>query len=107
MYKLIFFVPDSHVERVKEAIFSAGAGQLGDYESCSWQVLGTGQFKPVSGAAPFIGEIDSLSRVEEWRVETLCSAAKVKAVVAALKQSHPYEEVAFELVQIVDPDLLT
>ena len=102
MLKLIYYVPESHLESTKQAIFSAGAGGIGNYEHCAWQVLGMGQFKPVQGANPFIGELNRLEQVPEWRVETIVPEAHAKAVAQALKTSHPYEEPAFEFIQMLD-----
>ena len=102
MLKLIYYVPESHLEATKNAIFTAGAGGIGNYEHCAWQVLGTGQFKPVQGAQPFIGELDTLEQVAEWRVETSVTEQYAKAVAKALKASHPYEEPAFEFLQIIE-----
>ncbi|WP_269619395.1 NGG1p interacting factor NIF3 [Zhongshania sp. BJYM1] len=100
MLKLVFFVPVSHCEQVKLAVFAAGAGSQGDYGQCSWQVLGQGQFMPLAGSQPFIGEQDSLESVDEYRVETLCPETSVNDVIAALKSAHPYEEPAFEFYQL-------
>ncbi|MFW2077244.1 NGG1p interacting factor NIF3 [Acinetobacter sp. ULE_I010] len=105
MLKLIYYVPESHLESTKFAIFAAGAGGIGHYEHCSWQVLGTGQFKPVKGANPFIGELDSLETIPEWRVETIVPEDKASQVARALKLSHPYEEPAFEFIQILNIEL--
>ncbi|MFT5575111.1 MAG: hypothetical protein ACI89D_000625 [Bermanella sp.] len=105
MYKLIVFVPESHTEAVKTALFDAGAGRLGDYDSCAWQTLGTGQFRPLAGSRPFLGKQDEVESVAEYRIEMLCAAACLKPVVAALRASHPYEEPAFELIQLVDIDV--
>lgn len=102
MYKLIYYVPESHLEATKNAIFAAGAGGIGNYEHCAWQVLGTGQFKPLTGATPFIGELDCLESIPEWRVESIVPEEKAQAVMRALQASHPYEEPAFEFMQIVD-----
>ena len=102
MYKLIYYVPESHLESTKLAIFAAGAGGIGNYERCAWQVLGTGQFKPVNGAQPFIGELDTLEQLPEWRVETIVPEDRAREVVQALKASHPYEEPAFEFIQIIE-----
>ena len=102
MFKLIYFVPESHLESTKLAIFEAGAGGLGNYEHCAWQVLGSGQFKPVKGANPFIGELNTLEQLPEWRVETIVPEEKASAVAKALKASHPYEEPAFEFLQIIE-----
>ncbi|EXS25410.1 MULTISPECIES: NGG1p interacting factor 3 protein, NIF3 [Acinetobacter] len=104
MLKLIYYVPDSHLESTKQAIFSAGAGGIGNYEHCAWQVKGIGQFKPVKGADPYIGEVGELEQVEEWRVETIVIEENAKAVAKALKASHPYEEPAFEFIQIIEID---
>ena len=102
MLKLIYYVPESHLETTKTAIFAAGAGGIGNYEHCAWQVLGTGQFKPMQGAHPFIGELDLLEQIPEWRVETIVPEDKAKKVAKALKASHPYEEPAFEFIQMVE-----
>lgn len=104
MLKLIYYVPDSHLESTKQAIFSAGAGGIGNYEHCAWQVKGIGQFKPVKGANPYIGELGELEQVDEWRVETIVIEANAQAVAKALKASHPYEEPAFEFIQIIEID---
>ncbi|HIN56815.1 NGG1p interacting factor NIF3 [Acinetobacter pittii] len=104
MLKLIYYVPDSHLESTKQAIFSAGAGGIGNYEHCAWQVKGIGQFKPVKGADPYIGELGELEQVDEWRVETIVIEENAKAVAKALKASHPYEEPAFEFIQIIEVD---
>lgn len=97
MYKLVFFVPDSHLEAVKAAVFEAGAGVIGDYERCCWQVLGSGQFKPTQGAQPFIGTIGELEKMLEWRVELVCNDELIRTAVAALVDAHPYEEPAYDV----------
>lgn len=102
MLKLIYYVPESHLNSTKLAIFEAGAGGIGNYEQCAWQVLGMGQFKPIKGADPFIGTLEELEHVPEWRVETIVPEEQASAVARALKHSHPYEEPAFEFIQLVD-----
>ena len=94
MFKLVFFVPESHVEAVKAAVFEAGAGKLGDYDSCAWQVLGQGQFRPLSGSNPFIGEQGQIERVPEYRVEMVCEEAALEGAFSALLRALPYEEPA-------------
>jgi hypothetical protein len=106
MYRLNIYIPESHLEVVKSALFAAGAGRLGLYETCAWQTKGEGQFKPMSGSQPFIGESGSLERVDEYKVEMLCAAEHLKAVLNALKASHPYEEPAFDVYQALDVDAL-
>ena len=102
MFKLVFFVPASHVESVKHAVFAAGAGRIGDYDHCAWQVLGEGQFRPLPGSNPFIGSQDILEKVPEYRVELVCADACIADAVAALKAAHPYEEPAFDVTRLVD-----
>lgn len=97
MYKLAFFVPASHVEQVKSTLFAAGAGRIGAYDSCSWQVLGQGQFRPLNGSAPFIGRVGEIETVQEWKVELVVADELIQRVVAALKDSHPYETPAYEV----------
>ena len=100
MMKLVFFVPDSHVEAVKEAVFAAGAGRIGDYEACCWQTLGRGQFRPLAGAKPHLGSVGALEFVDEWRVELVFDQALKSKVIAALRAAHPYEEPAFDVLRL-------
>lgn len=102
MVVFTFYVPRSHLESVKEAVFTAGAGRVGDYGHCSWQTLGEGQFKPLMGANPYIGEQGQMTHVNEYRVEMVCDDAKLPAVVTAFKQAHPYEEPAYSAVRLLD-----
>ena len=101
MYKLCFYVPESHLEQVKVAAFKAGAGRIGDYDSCCWQVSGQGQFRPLAGSAPYIGQQGKIERVAEYRVEMVCARECVKAAVLAMLDAHPYEEPAWDLVELV------
>ena len=102
MYKLTVFIPDDALDKVKSALFAAGAGKIGNYEQCCWQVKGAGQFKPVVGSAPYIGVHDSLETVDEWRVEMVVNKSLIIEVIDALKQSHPYETPAFDVIAVVD-----
>jgi len=97
VFKLAFFVPASHVDVVKQAVFAAGAGRIGAYDSCAWQTLGQGQFRPLDGSKPFIGQSGVVESVEEWKVELVVADALIQQVVVALKQSHPYETPAYEV----------
>lgn len=101
MYKLGFYVPESHLEAVKAACFATGAGRIGVYEHCCWQTAGEGQFRPMPGSQPFIGSQGQLERVAEFRVEMVCAANCARAVVAAMIAAHPYEEPAWDLVALV------
>ncbi|SDX66967.1 YqfO family protein [Pseudomonas sp. NFACC08-1] len=102
MYKLCFFVPASHLDVVKNAVFAAGGGRIGDYDRCAWQVLGLGQFRPLDGSQPFIGEAGQVEQVEEWKVELVVADELIRGVVDALKQSHPYETPAYEVWRLED-----
>lgn len=102
MFKLCIYIPETHLEPVKQAIFAAGAGRIGDYDSCCWQVLGTGQFRPLDGSQPFIGQQGEVEKVAEYRVETVCEDEVVDAVLAAMRSAHPYEEPAFDLWKLDD-----
>jgi len=100
MYKLTFYVPDTHVEVVKSAIFAVGAGRCGSYDCCCWQVQGQGQFRALANSNPFLGEVGKLETVTEWRVETIVEDHDIHVVIEALKTSHPYEMPAFDVVKI-------
>ncbi len=100
MYKLVVFVPVNDKENVKEALFKAGAGRYADYDRCCWEILGTGQFRPLDGSTPFIGQNGVVEKVDEYRVEMICNDAIIEDVVKALRAAHPYEEPAFEYWQI-------
>jgi len=97
VYKMVFFVPESHLEAVKQAVFSAGAGSIGRYDQCCWQTLGEGQFRPLAGSQPFSGQQHQLSRAPEWRVELVCHAEHIRAAKQALLQAHPFEEPAYDI----------
>lgn len=102
-YKLVVFVPEDHVEAVSDALFNAGAGQIGHYTHCSFRASGTGTFKPHAGANPAIGRIDKLERVAEARLEMLIPIADAEHIIQTLRKVHPYEEPAFDLFKPVMP----
>ncbi len=102
MYKLCFYVPTTHVDIVKNALFAAGAGKIGNYSCCSWQTLGEGQCMPLEGSQAFIGEKNCLEKISEYLVEMVCDTQYIHAVVAALKKSHPYEMPAYQVFQVED-----
>lgn len=102
MYKLTVVIPEEALEQVKSALFAAGAGTIGSYEQCCWQVKGTGQFMPLAGSNPHIGTHDNIESVEEWRVEMVVAMANIDKVVEALKQAHPYETPAYDIIEVLD-----
>lgn len=99
-YKLVVFVPQSHLENVRIAICKAGAGQIGNYDNCTFMSSGIGTFKPLKGARPFKGQKGKLERVGEARLETIVPAKKIKKVISAMKKAHPYEEPAYDVFKL-------
>lgn len=95
-YKFVFFVPETHKERVKQAVFDVGGGRIGDYACCSWETLGQGQFMPIEGSQPFIGSQGQIEQVTEYRVELICSEPVIKKAIEAMLLAHPYETPAYE-----------
>ncbi|WP_106292415.1 Nif3-like dinuclear metal center hexameric protein [Arcticibacter pallidicorallinus] len=95
--KLVTFVPLCHVERVRNAVFQVGAGHIGNYSDCSFNVTGTGTFKAGENAGPFAGKVNELHHEEEVRVETIYPDYLERKVLVALLEAHPYEEVAYDL----------
>lgn len=100
LLKLITFVPQAQAEAVREALFAAGAGQLGNYHKASFNLLGTGTFEAKPGAQPFSGEVGKLQQEPEVRIEVLLEHWKKAKVLKALFSSHPYEEVAYDLMAL-------
>jgi hypothetical protein len=99
--KLVWFVPTEALDATREAVFAAGAGRIGAYERCSWYTVGTGTFVGGEGTSPTIGRAGREERVAELRVETVVPRARLDAAVSALKQAHPYEEVAFDVYPLL------
>ncbi len=97
MYKICVYVPEKHVETVKRALFDAGAGRIGNYDSCCWQTDGIGQFRPLAGSNPAIGSQNVVEQVPEVKLELVCEDDLVEAAVRAMRESHPYEEPAFDV----------
>ena len=100
IFKIEFYVPEVHLEKVKAAIFAAGAGRMGNYDFCSWQTAGTGQFRPCEGSKPSIGEKDRIETVLEYKVEIVCDSKHINNVIEALKKSHPYETPAYQYWEV-------
>jgi dinuclear metal center YbgI/SA1388 family protein len=98
--KLVTFVPNNHVQKVREALFLAGAGNIGNYDSCSFNSDGVGSFRGGEGSSPFIGEKGKLHLEPEIRIETVFPMHIQGNVIRALKKSHPYEEVAFDIYKL-------
>ncbi len=104
MYKIITFVPIKDAGKVRQAMGDAGAGALGNYHHASFSSKGIGRFTPSKEAHPAIGEIGKPQQVEEERIEVICEKDKIKAVVKAIKSTHPYEEIPLEIYELVDEE---
>jgi len=99
-YKIVIYVPAGTAQKVAEAVFSAGAGWIGNYSHCSFNMQGTGTFLPLEGAKPYIGKKGSVEKAAETRFETIVPADRLDAVLAAMKKAHPYEEPAFDVFKL-------
>ncbi|UNQ38047.1 Nif3-like dinuclear metal center hexameric protein [Prescottella equi] len=100
--KWVVMVPTTDTVRIREALFAAGAGELGDYRECSWTVTGDGQFRPLPGAAPTLGVVGEVETVREDRVEVIAPRRSRARILAALRAAHPYEEPAFDVFETAD-----
>lgn len=97
MYKICVYVPENTVETVKNALFDAGAGRIGNYDSCCWQSSGSGQFRPLQNSNPAIGEHGQVEQVDEIKLELVCEDNLVREAISAMKKAHPYEEPAYDV----------
>jgi structural hemagglutinin/hemolysin toxin protein RtxA len=95
LFQIYFYVPSTHKEVVKESMFAAGAGTIGKYQRCAFETAGRGQFEPMEGSHPFVGQKGVLEIAEEIKVEMVCTEQNLTAAIKAMKDKHPYEEVAF------------
>ncbi len=91
-------MPENDAEKVKQAMFTAGAGDFGQYDQCCWQTNGTGQFRPLDNANPSIGSHHQLSYISELKIEIICQKSRLKTSIDALKASHPYEVPAYQII---------
>lgn len=95
-------MPESDAEQVKKALFEVGAGKIGHYSCCAWQIKGEGQFMPLRESRPIVGEVNRLEKVIEYKVEMICSDVFIQAAIAALKKAHPYETPAYDVTRVED-----
>lgn len=105
LLKLVVFVPEAFEPALRHALAEAGAGTVGRYDHVFFVSSGRGYFRPMEGAHPFIGEVGTISEVPECRVETVCPASRLTPVLRAMRDVHPYEEIAFDVYPLVDPRL--
>jgi len=105
MYQIVVYVPESHLEVVKQALFKAGAGRIGDYDSCAWQSKGEGQFRPLVGSKPYLGQRGQLESVIEYKVELVCQDELLHRAIAAMLEAHPYETPAYSVWSLWSPPI--
>ena len=98
--KLVVFVPLSHCDIVRQALGEAGAGKIGNYDCCSFELKGLGQFRALEGSNPFIGKQNEVELVEEYKVEMVVEDHLYQNVIAAMKKAHPYETPAYDVIQL-------
>lgn len=105
-YRIDCYVPHTHLEKVKEALFAAGAGCLGNYRNCCFSFPGEGEFCPEEGAEPFLGSAGKKEVVKEWKIEILCPESCLRNALLAMLEAHPYETPAYQYfpVQISLPE---
>lgn len=101
-YKIVVTVPENEAAKQREAIGNAGGGKVGNYTHCSFSVKGIGRFLPVDGANPAIGHVGELEEVAEERIEITCDGDSINAVVAAIRETHSYEEPAIDIYELVE-----
>ena len=97
---IVFTIPETHADSMRITMSKAGAGKFGNYQFCSFSTKGTAHFMPLEGAHPSIGDIDKLETVVEERIETICHKEYLEAVVAAIKEAHPYETTVIDIFPI-------
>lgn len=100
-YLMCFYVPEGHLDAVKDALFDQGAGDFGNYDKACWQTLGKGQFRPLEGANPHLGTINQVESIAEYKVEIIVPRDKLQQCIAALKLSHPYEMPAYQIIEYI------
>lgn len=104
--KIVTFAPIAEADNIRQVLGSSGAGQIGEYSYCSYSVIGKGRFIPSANANLNIGVANTLETVEEERIEVVCERDNAKAIIEAMKQAHPYEEVAFDIYPLLSEEEL-
>ena len=104
-YLVVVYVPPANAEAIRRVLADAGAGKLGNYDSCSFSTKGTGRFRPLKGAKPTIGKVGAMEEVEEERIEAMLEASTeddLHRVIVALRKAHPYEEPAMHVLPMIE-----
>lgn len=100
--KIVVYVPISHSDKIRKVLAEAQAGNIGNYDSCSFSTIGTGRFRPLLGSNPFIGEKGDIQEVKEERIETISSKENLKKIIEMIRKAHPYEEPAIDIFPLLN-----
>lgn len=100
--KIVTFVPIENADAIRKAIGLAGAGKVGEYNFCSYSVIGKGRFMPTNKANPYVGNANTLESVDEERIEVTCDRSLAPNVIKAIKSAHPYEEIPIDIYPLVE-----
>lgn len=100
--KIVVFTPVTHAETIRETLGKTGAGHIGNYDYCSFSTTGVGRFRPQEGSNPYWGKENTLETVDEEKIETICPIDKVKSIVKAIQNVHPYEEPAIDVYPLLN-----
>jgi hypothetical protein len=102
VYKIATFINLDYIDRVRDSMFEAGGGRIGNYDSCCFETKGTGQFRALEGSTPYIGSINEVELVEEVKIEMVVADDSIKDVIKAMKSAHPYETPAYDVIKLED-----
>ena len=102
--KIAVFTPTDYAEKVAQSLFNAGAGEIGNYDQCCYKTVGTGSYRSLEGANPFIGSVGEVSTNEETRIEVIIPTYKLPKAIASMRAAHPYEEPAFDIIPLLSED---
>lgn len=100
--KIAVYVPSSHADKIRQALSEAGAGQIGNYDYCSFTTKGVGRFRGNADSKPFIGKPGQIEEVQEERIETICPRERLEKVLEAIKKIHPYDEPAIDIYPLLN-----
>lgn len=100
--KIVVYVPKDYADKIREVLAEGGAGKIGNYDYCSFSVLGVGRFRALKGADPFVGEEGVVEEVQEERIETIAPFDKYEDIIKAVKKVHPYEEPAIDVMPLLN-----
>ena len=99
-FRFEVYVPVTHVDKVKEALAKGKAGQIGNYDSCMWMTKGEGQFRPLKDSNPYIGKLNEIEKVEEYKIECIVEKKYINDVIKEMKKSHPYETPSYQYLPV-------